>query len=725
MKVYFSLCLLLSSSLLMLVQPMVARMLLPHLGGSPSVWNTCMVFFQAGLLAGYAYAHLGPRWLGMRRHAALHGVLLLAALAFLPIALHAPDAPPTWPSLWMLTTLTLGVAIPYVLLASTSSLVQAWFAKSTNEDPYFLYAASNFGSFLGLFAYPFIFEPTLALSGQSQWWHGAFVALVALLWVAIAIVLMRSAGTAESKSATPSQRPPRARVIRWVLLALAPSSLMLSVTNHLTTDLASIPLLWIIPLALYLLTFVVVFSRRPIISHSIVVRYVPIVIFFLIFLWFSEATAPLVLIVLMHLIGFTWLTLFCHGELAGSRPPADQLTSFYFWLALGGVLGGACNVIVAPLLFPSYLEYPLMLVVIGALRPMQSLTTPATGFERLKALLTFPAVVGGIALALVLFGRFLHVQPGKPFLAVLVVPLMATLMAPRASSYALALLAIIATASVYPSIHGDILERRRSFFGVHRVAQHDDPIKRIKLIKLIHGNTIHGLQSPLNPREPLAYYHKGSPIAAVIKSMSANDQLKSVGVVGLGSGALAAYAQKGQDWTFFEIDSDVETLARRHFTYLTDCRASVRIVLGDARLTLAQSGGKFDLLVIDAFGSDSIPTHLLTQEALAIYAAHLNDGGVIAFHVSNLYLDLFPVLAALATPDWHAYGSDPAAWPVTDEDEKTGYLSSWWTILTKSRDLCPPPRWTPLSPPPNLRPWSDDFINLLPAVRLRDLWSND
>jgi hypothetical protein len=728
----------------MLVQPMVARMLLPYLGGAPSVWNTCMVFFQAGLLAGYAYAHLGPRWLGVKRHAALHAILLTAAVALLPIHLSEPSDPPVRPALWMLKTLMLGVAAPYALLASSSSLVQAWFAACTKKDPYSLFAASNFGSFLGLAAYPLIVEPHLTLTEQADWWRVGFAAFVGLTLIAVGLV-WRFVGDPQPIVGRVSDPAPALAtaaaaknwtMTRWVLLAMAPSSLMLSVTNHLTTDLASAPFLWAIPLALYLLSFVVAFSRRPIVPHGIVVRYLPIAIFFLVFLWLSDATSPLPLIMLFDLFGFAWLALFCHGELAATRPPADGLTSFYFWVALGGVCGGAFNVLVAPLVFAAYLEYPLMLVLVGALRPFDGSEPVKVGAAKgagttplvitLQQRFLVPLLIGSACLAFVALGLFLNIPAGPTFLIAVILPLLATVFVPRADSYAAALALIMATSLLWPSVHGHILERRRNFFGVHRVAQTYDSVAHVDLVTLVHGNTVHGIQLFDKPREPLAYYHRASPIAAVIDGLNKKGTLKNVGVVGLGSGALAAYGQKDQSWTFFEIDADVENLAKTRFSYLTYCRANVRIVLGDARLTLRHAEEKFDLLVIDAFGSDSIPTHLLTREAMDIYAARLNPDGVLAFHVSNRYLDLVPVLAGLTGHGWRGWASEHGAWPLGDAEKHPGRMTSWWGVLARDTaavsDLFPSGRWAPLERSESFQPWSDDFINLPAAVRWGELF---
>lgn len=707
-RIHYAFCLILSAALLMVVQPMMGRFLLPFLGGSPGVWNTCLFFFQAALLVGYAYAHYGPKWLGVRTHAVVHGVLLASAFVFLPFAVAAPATPPQWPALWTLAALTTTVAFPYVLLAGTSSLAQLWLARTSDADPYPLYAASNLGSFLGLFAYPLWLEPTFTGREQSILWQGGFALLTAMLWIAVAS-LMRNARSMVPLPPTP--RPSARIVARWILLALAPSSLLLSVTLHLTTDITPMPILWLIPFGLYLLTFMAAFSGSLNRSHAVLSRYVPVAILFLIVVWLSEATEPFAVVVVGPLIGFTWLCLSCHGELARTRPAADHLTAFYLWIALGGVLGGAINVLVAPFVFSSHLEYPLMLIAIGALRPT---TNNKTG-----AFASWAQAIGvGVgAFMLVGAGGLLGFPPGPAFQFLLLIPLAASLLIPTPFAYALATALIVAAGLLAPSVHGETIDRRRSFFGVHRVTR-DGP-----LTKLVHGNTVHGIQSADAANEPLAYYHRQSPIGDVIQRLDAAGRLRRVGVVGLGAGALAAYSRPGQHWTFFEIDPDVERIARTRFSYLADARGRVDVVLGDARLSLADGDETFDLLIVDAFGSDSIPTHLLTREAFEVYARRLSPHGLIAFHLSNRYLDLFPVLATMSD-GWSAWRSDPQAWTTSTHDERVGRLSSWWGLLARTPEDAADVltrRWTRLKAPPHFRPWTDDFVNLPAVIR----WSGE
>jgi hypothetical protein len=713
-KIFFSLTVFLSAALLMAVQPMAGKALLPRLGGVPSVWNTCMAFFQAVLLAGYAYAWLGPRLLGFRPHATLHAVLLASAIVLVPRDLTVGDDDAFGNlALATLKALTVGFFIPVFALTTTSTLTQAWFARGTGKDPYFLYAVSNLGSFAGLLAYPLVIEPQWTLPQQSAAWRVGFI-VQAVMMVFAAVLNLRLApiGRGPSESIT-SLRIPAAQVVRWVFLAFAPSSLMLSVTEFLTVDLTPMPALWILPLGLYLLSFVIVFSRRTPFSSEVVARYVPVVLLILVVLSLSQATTPLAAILLVMLAGFFWLAIFCHGQLAQSRPTSDRLGEFYFWIAVGGVFGGVFNAFVAPVTFVSHWELPVVLVLIGTLRP-QDASAMSSRREYSAAV-----VIGVVSLIAVWTGRVLGLSPGPSFIATIMWPLLATLFLRRPGPYAVALALLLASSAFLPSVHGDIVERRRSFFGVHRVALDGD------LVKLVHGSTVHGIQSTTDPTDPRAYYHRKSPIAHLIDALNSDGRLKSVGVVGLGSGALAAYSQPGQRWTFFEIDPDVKSLAETRFRYLANAKGHVDIVIGDARRSLSRPGETFDLLVIDAFGSDAIPAHLLTREAMEAYRKRLNPGGVIAMHVSNRYLDLFPVLAELG---WPVRQSNTAAWATNEADAKAGRLTSWWAALAADdRDLarvCPAPRWLPLEPS-GRTPWTDDYINLLPAVRWRELFGQD
>jgi spermidine synthase len=707
---------LLSSALLFLVQPLFARLVLPRLGGSPAVWNTCVVFFQATLLAGYAYAHLGPARLGLRRHALLHLALVLIAAALLPISLPASWAPPTdnspVPALLML--LALSVGLPAFVISSHGPLLQHWFARSragAGRDPYGLYVASNVGSMAALIGYPFLVEPLFTLPAQTRLWSVGFFALAGLL-AACACTLPRGGTDAGQATAQPhSPAVPWSTRLQWIAAAFVPSSLLLSVTQHLTTDVAPVPLLWIAPLAVYLLSFILTFAERPALPLSATVRALPLTVVVLALVILSEATEPVWLLVLLHLGGLFVIAMVCHGALAATRPPADRLTEFYLWLSLGGVLGGLFDTILAPLVFPSLLEYPLMLIAVS-LVPL--LLTSSAGAPISQRDVAWPV---GLAAAIVTAGLLLPMA-GYPRLIVLasVGAVACYLCKARPVRFALATAGLLAACGLFAGVHGQTLCRVRSFYGIHRVVSNGaDHL-------LVHGNTVHGRQSldPARRREPLAYYHRSGPLGQVFRALIHPRRDANIAVVGLGAGAIAAYGAPAQTYTFFEIDPHVDRLARdpRYFTYLQDSPATVRTVLGDAQLTLARSAhGPFDLIVLDAFSSDAIPLHLLTREALQIYREQLQPDGVLAFHISNRYLDLEPVLASLAADAklvcWSRY--DPASPLEIDR----GKSASHWVAMSPSAEIVAPLerlQWQQLESNGNA-PWTDDYCNLLQALR--------
>jgi spermidine synthase len=713
----FTLTLFVSAALLFLVQPLLARMVLPLLGGTPAVWNTCMVFFQALLLAGYAYSHAAPNWLGDRRHALLHLGVLALPFVVLPLALPngwEPGKVP--PVLWLLGLLLVTAGLPFFVVATSGPLLQRWFAgtgHTSARDPYFLYAASNLGSMLALLSYPVWVERVFSLGNQSWLWtagYGLLVLLTAACATALFLAPRREKEISSSPNA-PSEFDLPGRLLsrrqRWVLLAFVPSSLTLSVTMHLTTDIAAIPLLWVMPLALYLLTFVLVFARRSLVPHWLLGRWMPLVVLLVVVVLLSEATQPLGIVVGLHLLGLFWVGMFCHGELARDRPPSGQLTEFYLWIAVGGVLGGLFNALLAPLLFWSLIEYPLVLVLACLLRPFQG---KITLFE-----LVLPLGLGLVTAALVLGAQAFGVPPGPISIAVMfaVPAIVCYTFTVHPVRFALGLGALLLAGGLYHGVHGQAEYRKRSFFGIHRVTVSPDGGYR----ELVHGNVTHGRQR-LNPDErrvPLTYYHRSSPIGQLFKTFEDDSRLNRVGVVGLGAGSLACYGKAGQHWTFFEIDPTVEDIARTRFTFLADCPAELDVVLGDARLTLAQSKDRFDLLVLDAFSSDAIPVHLLTREALAIYCAHLSDGGLLAFHISNDYLDLKPVLAALA-----ADAKQPlvclAKEDYSAEDKLRGTSPSHWVVLASRPEdvkLLNGKGWYTVAPKPGIPVWTDDYCNLL------------
>lgn len=748
--------LLVSSSLLFLVQPMFARMVLPLLGGSPAVWNTCMVFFQAALLAGYLYAHLSTRWLGARKQAATHLVLVIIPLLLLPFAIDDSWVPPAErnPVLWLLLLLVTTLGLPFFVVSASAPLLQRWFSRTSHRDagdPYFLYAASNLGSMAALLAYPLLLEPLLGVEDQSRFWMVGYVALVLLL-VGCAVFLWRSRRPAPPGSGVATEPVDeiengesrwRQRA-RWLLLAAAPSSLMLGVTTFITTDLAVAPLLWVIPLAIYLASFIIVFSRRPWLRHAWMVRVWPIAAIVLLIVLLTRATQPVVLIVACHLLVFFLACMICHGELARRRPPVARLTEFYLLMSLGGVLGGAFNALLAPLVFTGIVEYPLMLVIVCLLAPSvaggaKQAASMLNGVVGLRWLdLLAPIGVGAMALILLAVVNRMDV-PAGPLRSAIVVALPALacyLISQQSIRFALCVAVVLLTSSLDTAHRGDVLAAERSFFGVHRVTRAEVMAnellgERRTYHRLYHGTTLHGAQhvdsdtgAPAQPRRPLLYYHREGPVGSFWRDLGPG--VERAGVIGLGAGMLAAYLDDGQHLTYFEIDPIVQELAEdaRHFSFLSQARqrgATVDIVLGDARQTLgAHDGPPFDLFVLDAFSSDAIPVHLLTREAMGLYLSRLAPEGALLLNISNRYFDLKPLVAAIADDlDLACFIYDDTA-VTEDMVKRLGREGSIWALLARDDshlDPLPVGRlgsgWHEHDPADRVEVWTDDYANLL------------
>jgi hypothetical protein len=739
----FALTLCLAAALLFWVQPMFAKMVLPLLGGSPAVWNTCMVFFQAALLAGYGYAHLAPARLGLRRHAALHLGLMLLPLLLLPVALPAWwDAPYDWPPVpWLLGVLLVAVGLPFFVVATTAPLLQTWFAGTGHRganDPYFLYAASNLGGLAGLLCYPLVLEPHLGLTDQSRLWAAGYALLLvltlgcaAVLWLSPASAVKQEGKStapgkpgARGRTASPTVAVPFARKLRWLALAFVPSSLLLSVTTYLTTDIAAIPLLWVVPLALYLLTFIVAFARRPLVPRQAVVGVMPLTVLVVALALLSGATDPVWVVLPLHLLGLAVIALVCHGELARDRPGVEHLTAFYLWVALGGVLGGLFNALAAPLLFPGLADYPIVLTLAALLLPPRRARRPADkrhpAISRLDLLL--PLALCSLTAALVLVAQSFNLSAGPAETAVMFgVPLVICYtFLEHPLRFGLGVGALFAVGLLHHSVHGRVLYRQRTFFGVHRVTIDEARTYRL----LVHGNTVHGRQNldPAHRDEPLTYYHRSGPAGLLFKALGEDSgRLRDVAVVGLGAGSLAAYGQRGQHWTFYEIDPAVVFIARAsgYFTFLRDCPAKQEFIVGDARLRLAGAEGRrYDLLVIDAFGSDATPVHLLTREALQVYLNRLGENGVLALHFSNRYLDLEPVLAELAQD---AHLECLTRKDMAGADKTEGKYPSWWLVMARSPSAVQPLRgWWPSRRVPGQAVWTDDYSDLLRQMRWTD-----
>ena len=724
MGLAFTLAVFLSAALLFVVEPMFGKLVLPLLGGSPAVWITCMLFFQGALLLGYLYAHLGPRWLGARRHAALHIALLLLCVLLLPIGVAETHGPfrLEHPNLRLLWVLSLSLGAPFVLLSSTGPLLQVWFSNTSHpeaDSPYFLYAASNAGSLLALLSYPFLIEPGIALKGQATLWSLGYLVLVALVAVAAAYQSRRV--SIRENVVIPSLSLPRLEartVLRWVLLAFVPSSFFLALTTYVTTDVAAVPLLWIVPLVLYLLSFTMVFGRRPLVAHSVLVRWQPIGLIALavIDFWGPSGSAPLLLP--LHLMVFFVTALVCHGELAATKPPAARLTEFYLCIAVGGLLGGVFNALIAPALFDSVLEYSLTLLAACAVRPRLSGRSSPRHMGWDVALIAFACALLVVTRVGIGDGPAL----GPAVIASALVAMICLRMSRDPVRFTLAIGAVVIAGFVLGATRSGILLRERNFFGVREVREDAPNQMRV----LMHGTTKHGGQStdPARRREPPSYHNRQGPLGDVFRALPSHAG-RRVAVIGLGTGAMAAYAGAGEDWVFYEIDPDIARLARdaRYFTYLQDTRASVQIVLGDGRLSLAQAPNHhYDLIFIDAFSSDAIPTHLLTLEALSVYRSKLSENGVLVLHLSNRYLDLEPVLGRLVQVAGIA-GLIRANMVRTRELRESGGDTSIWAAVAAHASflssLQNDERWRPLRIREGVALWTDDFSNIFSVFRWR------
>jgi len=693
------------SALIFWVEPLTGKQLLPLLGGAPAVWNVCLLFFQVALLAGYALAHGLTRLRNAYAQAAVFLAVAVAGALLLPVQFdHAPgDAAPT---AWLFGQLTLELMLPFIALAAAAPLLQHWYSRtatSSAEDPYFLYAGSNAGSLIALLAFPVLLEPSLTIRAQSTIWTVLFCA--GTLLTALASTAARRAAPAAA-AAEPATKPLLHDVLYWMLLAAVPSSLLMGFTTYLTADLAPVPLLWVIPLALYLLTFIVAFGW---LRDGLPGWYGKVIVMLVVawcMLYRLMATEPLLLLVLIHVVVFTLLALGSHARLAMRRPAAAHLTSFYLAVAAGGAVGGVFNAIVAPALFDSYAEYPLAVLAAVWL----NLRERGERVDGRRDLLPAFGVVVMIALLL------LAPLPDGPIdaLAPVALPVAAAyLLSRRALPFTLALAAVLFSLRFDDARGFQVLHRERNFYGLLRVTMDESGRYR----ELRHGTTLHGALDTQQPEgsEPLSYYSIGSPIAQVIRERQQQTSGMSVGVVGLGIGTLAWYAQPREQWTFYEINPAVITLAQdpRRFDFLARSQGAIRVVEGDARLELRDApDASFDILVLDAFTSDAIPLHILTQEAVGLYVQKLKPDGVLAFHISNRYLDLAPAIAA--TGGVHGLHAWLRSQMVAPDVQQRMVASSDWLVLARTPahfTASADDRWRELNTA-FMRPWTDDYSNI-------------
>jgi spermidine synthase len=693
----------LAALLLFLVQPMVARQVLPALGGSAAVWTTCVAFFQLTLLAGYLYAHALAAWIPPRAGAALHD-----------------------PTPWLLGALARGVGPCFLALAATTPLVQSWLARSTlpgARDPYFLFAASNLGSLAALVAYPILMEPWLTLPDQASTWSAGFLALAAGLVAAAAVTLRRLAAGAEHDPRAeapevpalppdehaPATPPSR---LRWLVLSFVPSSLMLGVTAHIANEVPALSLLWVTPLALYLLTFAMVFARRPPIPHAwVVAAHPPLLCLLAVVLYVPTRLAGFVI----HLGAFVVSGLLLHGELARSRPEPRRLTEFYLWIATGGALAGLFHALVAPHIFSTAAEYPLAILAAAALQPDDLEVAPpeASAEDEAARLLAFaldeeegapepaapppppaprpaslreaagPVAMGvGLVVLLQVIPWFADFR--DTFIRVgllLVAGMTANYLRGRRLRFTLALAAVIAGGLTGIRLHG-VVTTARSPHGVHRVTLD----ARSGRTRLYHGSTVHGVELP--DHRPSSYYHPDTPIGRLLTR--ARTRARRLGCIGLGAGSLAWFTSAGQHLTVYELDPVVARLAGdpRYFTLLEKAAGRVDVVLGDGRRRLtAAADDEFDFLLLDAFSSDAVPVHLLTREALELYRRKLAPGGLLVLHTSNRHLRLErPAVAGLAALGLPARIRRPR--PATDLQRVEGMAVATWVVAAhRTEDL--------------------------------------
>ena len=726
----FALTLFSSASLMFVLQPMFGKALLPLFGGSASVWNTCMVFYQSILFLGYLYAHLLSTHFSYRKQLLIHCTLLIISLSFLPVSIPENSSPPTGgnPSVWLLSTLLVSIGLPFFILSTTSPLLQKWFSKighQTSNDPYYLSIASNSGSLIALLSYPFLLEPEIGLTQQQLFWSCGFLLMCGLISLCMMQLKRQQfqAGIVK-KSATALVHKPRLKLqLKWLLLAFVPSSLLLGTTNYISIDIATVPLLWVIPLALYLFSFIIVFSSYSSAIHKKIFLIQPWVITpFLIYYFSDQKLSSFSLELVFHLLTFFISIMVCHGELAKKRPSTHYLTQYYLLMSFGGMLGGIFNSFIAPLIFNSIYEYPLMIVFALLLNPIHKRTKLYLKEHFVKIIFCTYMLTFAI-ISYYNFDQFSNAILIS--ISVIAIVLADYFFFEKKPIYFPLLGLLIVSCSAPEKQQGDqLLHQSRNFYGVLSVRKHTAvPVgNRVETLHEIYsGTTKHGAQLIRDYNfqcTPNGYYSEKGPLGSIFSNYSTVNRDWQVGVVGLGAGEMAGYAKESQNWTFFELNPAVVEIATNseYFTFLKECMHHYDVQIGDARITLEKQQQRYDLLVIDAFTSDSIPTHLLTKEAIALYFSRLKSNGLLVFHISNRYLKLKKVLSDHA----EKLGLTALIQEFRPKQKIPLVYRSDWAILARNEAVLKPlltansqSNWQKPPHYPNARSWTDDFTSIM------------
>lgn len=734
----FGFAIFVSAALLFFVQPMFAKMVLPRLGGTPAVWSVAMVFFQSVLLAGYAYAHFLTKNLQGRQAVMVHLGVMAFAVIFLPLSVASgwTKPPASGEAFWLLGLFAVSIGVPFFALSANGPLLQAWFARTDHpaaKDPYFLYAASNVGSFLALLAYPFVVEPLSRLQEQTNAWSIGFVFLILLIaGCGYLIWNTKELKPAKATKGEAADKPTWQQAAVWVALAAIPSGLLIAVTSHISTDVAAVPFLWVVPLALYLLTFVVVFSRIAPQVQQIAVIVQPLFIAALVASQVFDGFDSILWILTIHIAAFFVTAMVCHGELARMRPAPAYLTEFYMWMSAGGMIGGIAAALIAPQIFNWVAEYPILIVLALLCRPGWVWPTGnyAAIFWAALALIAAAVLAPIFGFQVPLLSALIPTESAYLRWSIGILLVLSILISFDSVKYAYMIALCFLAIKAYENKDSRTRDTLRSFFGVHKVTDSYDGRFRV----LLHGTTIHGAQriltddfKPVTGKPELTtYYYKSAAIAQAVSQARANKKGPiTYAVVGLGTGTLACHKQEKDAVHYYEIDPttiEIATNPKRYgFTFLSQCAPDAKIILGDARLTIADAAdGSYDFIAIDAFSSDAIPIHLMTREAIEIYKRKLAPRGILVLHISNRHLELASVVAGVAAANGmvvRVHNTSEGDTEVNDDDYK---FSGTVTALVRKPDdfgdLNDKKLWRDQKVDPRQWVWTDDYSNVIGAM---------